>query len=229
VINRVEKIDGHVAVKNVIISVADKTGLETFVPALVGSCPDVSIYSTGGTYKRIKEILGPKSGDHLISVSDYTRQPEMQGGLVKTLDYRIYIGLLSEPYNTDHERDIDRLGAVNFDMVVVNLYPFHRKISEDEVSTEDARSFIDIGGPCMLRAAAKNFIRVASVCDPSDYAALIDELSGSGGMISLWRRYQLAEKAFRHTAEYDAEISAYFATQPFSLACEAYSVSGDTG
>ena len=117
-LNIVTEIDNRVAIRHVLMSVSDKTGLETFVPALVKACPGVKIYSTGGTYVKVKEILGADADKTLVAVSDYTGQPEMQGGLVKTLDFKIYLGLLSETYNAAHQSDIQRLSAVPLDMVV---------------------------------------------------------------------------------------------------------------
>ena len=159
-LNIVSKIDGRVRVKNVLMSVSDKTGLEEFVPALVKACPGVKIYSTGGTYSKVREILGPAAAETLVAVSDYTGQPEMQGGLVKTLDFKIYLGLLSETYNDAHQDDLKRLDAQPIDMVVVNLYPFQATVAKDGVTPEMARTNIDIGGPCMVRASAKNYLRV---------------------------------------------------------------------
>ena len=158
-LNIVTEIDNRVAVKHVLMSVSDKTGLETFVPALVKACPGVKIYSTGGTYTKVKEILGDKAEGTLVAVSDYTGQPEMQGGLVKTLDFKIYLGILSETYNDAHQADIKRLDAVALDMVVVNLYPFKQTVAKEGVTPEMARTNIDIGGPCMVRASAKNYLR----------------------------------------------------------------------
>ena len=208
-LNYVEKIDDAVKVKHVLASVSDKTGLDTFVPGLVRTSPGVKIYSTGGTYTKIKEILGASADANLMQVSEYTGQPEMQGGLVKTLDFKIYLGLLSETYNDAHRKDLDRTGAVAIDMVVVNLYPFKQTVAKPDVTAELARGNIDIGGPCMVRASAKNFIRVASVTDPADYAGILGELEKSGGKISLGTRFALARKAFKHTAEYDTAISGY--------------------
>ncbi|MEJ2040750.1 MAG: hypothetical protein P8X55_17735, partial [Desulfosarcinaceae bacterium] len=169
-LNIVDRIDDAVKVNHVLISVSDKTGLETFVPRLREINPAVRIFSTGGTYGRIAEILGSAAGDNLTQVSDYTGQPETQGGLVKTLDFKIYLGLLTETYNPSHQADLQRTRAVPIDMVVVNLYPFQATVAQAGVTVEKARGNIDIGGPCMIRAAAKNFIRVASVVDPGDYA-----------------------------------------------------------
>lgn len=211
-LNIVSEIDNRVPVRNVLMSVSDKSGLEDFVPGLVSRCPGVKIYSTGGTYTAIERILGPELAvDHLVSVSDYTGQPEMQGGLVKTLDFKIYLGLLSETYNEAHQRDLERTEGVAIDMVVVNLYPFKQTVAREGVTPEEARTNIDIGGPCMVRASAKNYLRVASVTDPADYAAILDELSAQAGYLSLATRLGLMKKAFAHTAEYDAAIAGFFA------------------
>lgn len=211
-LNVVTEIDGRVAVRHVLMSVSDKQGLERFVPGLVAACPGVRIYSTGGTYTAVRELLGPESARrHLVPVSEYTGQPEMQGGLVKTLDFKIYLGLLSETYNEAHQQDLARTRAVALDMVVVNLYPFGQTVARPGVTPEEARTHIDIGGPCMVRASAKNYLRVASVTDPADYGALLGELSTQGGTLGLETRFCLMKKAFEHTARYDRAIADYFA------------------
>ena len=214
-LNIVTEIDNRVAVRNVLMSVSDKTGLEAFVPALVKACPGVRIYSTGGTYKKIAEILGDAAKDTLVAVSDYTGQPEMQGGLVKTLDFKIYLGLLSETYNDAHQADLQRLAAQPIDMVVVNLYPFRETVARADVTPEMARTNIDIGGPCMVRASAKNYLRVASVTDPGDYANIAQELEAHGGTLGLDTRFRLMKKAFAHTAAYDTAIAGFFAGTPW--------------
>lgn len=212
-LNIVSNIDERVAVKHVLMSVSDKTGLALFVPALIAACPQVKILSTGGTYTAIQNLLTPEqAAAHLVSVSAYTGQPEMQGGLVKTLDFKIYLGLLSETYNDAHQKDLARTQAVGIDMVVVNLYPFQQTVAKSDVTPESARTNIDIGGPCMVRASAKNYLRVASVTDPLDYTSLIDELKANGGTLSLSTRFALMKKAFAHTAAYDTAIAAFFAT-----------------
>ena len=122
-LNIVQDIDNRVAIRRALISVSDKTGLDAFVPALLESCPDLVILSTGGTYAAIQALLKPGQEGRLQAVSDYTGQPEMQGGLVKTLDFKIYMGLLSETYNDAHQADMRRLDAAPIDLVVVNLYP----------------------------------------------------------------------------------------------------------
>ena len=221
-LNIVTEIDGRIPVKNVLMSVSDKTGLETFVPALVKACPGVKIYSTGGTYTKVKEILGAAAGETLVAVSDYTGQPEMQGGLVKTLDFKIYLGLLSETYNDAHQADLKRLCAQPIDMVVVNLYPFRQTVAKAGVTPELARTNIDIGGPCMVRASAKNYLRVASVTDPLDYGSIAGELADRGGTIGLDTRFKLMKKAFVHTAEYDTAIAQFFTSRTWAEIDGAY-------
>ena len=214
--NIVDRIDSLVSVRHVLVSVSDKGGLDTFIPQLVAINPDVKIFSTGGTYGRIQEILGDSAGSRLTQVSDYTGQPETQGGLVKTLDFRIYLGLLTETYNDSHQDDLKRTGSVPIDMVVVNLYPFKETIAKPGVTVEQARGNVDIGGPCMIRASAKNFIRVASVVDPSDYGMIVSELESNDGALTLGLRYRLAQKAFDHTAVYDRTIADYLGANPLS-------------
>jgi phosphoribosylaminoimidazolecarboxamide formyltransferase/IMP cyclohydrolase len=204
---------GLVKVKNILVSVSDKGGLEAFIPELVEINPHIRIYSTGGTYGRISEILGDSGASRLIQVSDYTGQPETQGGLVKTLDFKIYLGLLTETYNDAHQGDLKRTGAVPIDMVVVNLYPFKETISKPDVTVEQARGNIDIGGPCMIRASAKNYIRVASVVDPADYGQILSVLKANQGSTSLDLRFQLASKAFDHTAVYDRTIADFLVSK----------------
>ena len=220
--NIVTKIDDLVPVRTVLISVSDKAGLEAFVPELLKVCPQAKILSTGGTFDKLKEILGAKAGKRLQQVSDYTGQPETQGGLVKTLDFKIYLGLLTETYNKAHQGDLKRTKGVAIDMVVVNLYPFQATVAKAGVTLEEARSNIDIGGPCMIRASAKNYLRVAPVVDPKDYKKILAELSKNGGKTSLKLRFALAQKAFAHTANYDTAIAAYLGKQDPAGVRKAY-------
>lgn len=222
-LNIVEKIDDRVALKHVLMSVSDKTGLDTLAQGLVQNCPDIKIYSTGGTYRALQKIFtAAQAHQHLVAVSDYTGQPEMQGGLVKTLDFKIYLGLLSETYNADHQQDLQRVAAVPLDMVVVNLYPFQATVARADVTPEQARTNIDIGGPCMIRASAKNYLRVASVTDPADYPVLVQELARQQGRLSLAARFHFMQKAFAHTAAYDSAIMAYFARQQAEVVQAGY-------
>ena len=210
-IRTVKETDDLVTIKRALISVADKDGLGPFIQELAKLLPHLVIYSTGGTYKRIEETLKQNAMDkpRLVPVSKYTGQPEMQGGLVKTLDFKIYLGLLSETYNEHHQADFKRTGAFPIDLVVVNLYPFEKTIARKDVTPEDARGNIDIGGPCMLRAAAKNYLRVLPLCNPEDYDYLLTKLMEKNGATDLHTRFHFAKKAFCHTAEYDRNISRY--------------------
>ncbi|MAG13224.1 MAG: hypothetical protein CMN78_01370 [Spirochaetales bacterium] len=223
-IQTVNRISGDVEIRNIIVSVADKTGLDFLIPGLLSINPELKIYSTGGTYGRIQEIVGENHSEILVAISDYTGQPEMQGGLVKTLDFRLYLGLLSETYNPAHLADLERTEAVEFDMVVVNLYPFDKAISKAGSTVEDARGNIDIGGPCMLRAAAKNFLRVAPICEPQDYSRIVDQLKRGAGRLTVTDRLTYAKKAFAHTAEYESAISAYFANVAAGEITDTYKI-----
>ena len=208
-INTVRTIDNRVPVRHILISVSDKTGLDALVPELIKIGAGIKIFSTGGTYKKIAALLPEAARGNLIPVSDYTGQPETQGGLVKTLDFKIYLGLLTETHNEAHQADLARTGAVPIDIVIVNLYPFEQTVAQPNATVESARGNIDIGGPCMIRAAAKNFIRVAPVVDPVDYSLILDELRSTNGETTLETRAMLAKKAFAHTAEYDRAITEY--------------------
>jgi len=212
--NIVRHIDDRVKIERVLVSVSDKAGLEMLLPALLEINPGLHVYSTGGTSRAIAGILGPeRAAAHLSPVADYTGQPETQGGLVKTLDFKIYLGLLTETYNEAHQADLSRAGAVPLDMVVANLYPFEAAVAREGVSVEEARANIDIGGPCMIRAAAKNYLRLVAVVDPADYGPLIADLRANGGCLTLVQRFELARKAFAHTARYDAAISEFLAAR----------------
>jgi phosphoribosylaminoimidazolecarboxamide formyltransferase / IMP cyclohydrolase len=221
-VNVVNKIDDLVKVRQVLISVSDKAGLEQLMPGLLKACPGARILSTGGTFGRLQEIMGAAAKKQLLQVSDYTGQPETQGGLVKTLDFKIYLGLLTETYNPAHQGDLKRTKAAPIDLVVVNLYPFSATVAKPGVTVEQARANIDIGGPCMIRAAAKNYLRVASVVDPKDYAKIVKELAANQGRTTLKLRYELARKAFAHTARYDQGIAEYLDGQPTAKMKKAY-------
>jgi phosphoribosylaminoimidazolecarboxamide formyltransferase/IMP cyclohydrolase len=222
-INKVGTIDDRVRVKTVLASVSDKMGLDLLVRGLLSANPDVRILSTGGTHSAIARILGASAPRSLQKVSDYTGQPEMRGGLVKTLDFKIYLGLLAETYDPAHQEDLVRAGGVPIDMVVVNLYPFQETVAKGGATLEDARGNIDIGGPCLIRAAAKNFHRVTVLCDAADYAEVLREMARDG-TLGLATRFRLAQKAFRLTARYDAAVSDYLAGVPAEGARAPYTV-----
>jgi phosphoribosylaminoimidazolecarboxamide formyltransferase/IMP cyclohydrolase len=216
--NIVRQVDDWIQVRRILVSVSDKSGLEQLIPDMIQTNPTIHFYSTGGTYRRLAEILGPGAAALLTSVAAYTGQPETQGGLVKTLDFKIYLGLLTEHYNEAHQADLARTGAQPLDMVICNLYPFQATVAREGVTLEEARANIDIGGPSMIRAAAKNYLRVAVVVDPADYAGLVDSLKAHGGKLDLASRFALARKALAHTARYDEAIGQFLARQdPASL------------
>lgn len=224
-VNIVEMIDDGVKIKNILVSVSDKSGLNSFMPELLKINRQLKLYSTGGTYQALKDLLGTGlTEQNLFQVSAFTGQPEMQGGLVKTLDFKIYLGLLSETYNPAHAADLQRIQGMFFDMVVVNLYPFVKTIAAG-APPEAARANIDIGGPCLVRAAAKNFLRVASVTDPADYFSILEELRRTNGVLSLRTRFALAKKAFAHTAAYDTAIAGYWEKTSFELVQSCYKIS----
>ncbi|MFW5694283.1 MAG: hypothetical protein ACOCYB_03885 [Alkalispirochaeta sp.] len=207
-LNRVHRAQSRIPLQRALISVADKEGLEAFIRSLWELVPDLEIYSTGGTYTKISTVaeeLGRQK--NLVRISSYTGQPEMQGGLVKTLDYRIYLGLLSEQFNAAHQEDLERTGSVPFDLTICNFYPFEQTAASPGTTLEDLRTHIDIGGPTMLRASAKNFLRVASICRPEDYEHLLQEIQATGGATRLAWRAEHAAIAFRYTAHYEAAIA----------------------
>ena len=221
-VNIVEKIDDGVPIRHALISVSDKQGLERLTEELLQIEPEIKIFSTGGTFAKLERFLGNQAGKTLIPVSRYTGQPETQGGLVKTLDFKIYLGLLTETYNPSHQEDLKRTEAVPIDLVVVNLYPFQKTVENKDVFLEAARSNIDIGGPCMIRASAKNFHRVSILVDPNDYAAFTSSLKDNQGYTRVEERFQYAVKAFEHTAQYDKQIVSYMKQVHFKKEVQAY-------
>ena len=164
-------------VKRALISVSDKTGLEGFVRSLAKF--GVEILSTGGTAKAIESF-----GVAVREVSDYTGFPEMMNGRVKTLHPKIHAGLLARRDKTSHMEEAKKHDIGMIDMVVVNLYPFEKVAAKEGVPEEEAVENIDIGGPSMLRSAAKNYKAVACVCNPTRYESVIKELEASGGSLS---------------------------------------------
>src|SRR5690349_4846705 len=196
--------------KRALISVSDKTGIIEFVRELKGF--NVEIISTGGTAKALRE-----AGIDVRDISDVTGFPEMMDGRVKTLHPRVHGGLLALRDNPEHVAAMQQHGIEPIDMVVVNLYPFAATIAREGVTREEAIEQIDIGGPAMIRSAAKNTNDVAVVVDPAQYPALIEELRAQEGSISIPTRQRLAVEAFRKTAQYDATVSAYLAGETGDL------------
>ncbi|GJQ59279.1 MAG: bifunctional phosphoribosylaminoimidazolecarboxamide formyltransferase/IMP cyclohydrolase PurH [Candidatus Scalindua sp. AMX11] len=190
-------------IKRALISVSDKTGIANLAKGLKNH--SIEILSTGGTAKLLRE-----SGVDVIEVSDYTGFPEIMGGRVKTLHPKIHGGLLAVRDNEDHMNQIENLGIGTIDLVVVNLYPFEKTVSADNVTQEQAIENIDIGGPSMIRSAAKNFKHVAVVVNPGRYESLLRELNDNDGDLTLETRQQLVLEAFKQTSHYDRVIAKFF-------------------
>jgi len=189
-------------VQRAIVSVTDKAGLVPFVKALQEL--GVEIISTGGTARQLRE-----GGVRVQDVSDFTGFPEMLDGRVKTLHPKVHAGILAQRSNPEHVKTMAAHQLKPIDMVVVNLYAFEKTVARQGCTLPEAIENIDIGGPTMLRAAAKNYQDVAVVVDPQDYAPIIAEMKGSNGQLTLETRFRLAKKVFRLTHEYDGAISHY--------------------
>jgi len=189
-------------IKRALISVSDKEGIGQFAMGLNGL--GVEILSTGGTASLLKE-----KGIPIISVSDYTGFPEMLDGRVKTLHPKIHGGLLGQRSKKEHLDKMKEYGIKPIDMVIVNLYPFEETIAKEGCTLSEAIENIDIGGPTMLRSAAKNYIDVTVIVDPGDYERVLKEMKENDGFISLDTNFQLAKKVFQLTARYDGAISNY--------------------
>jgi phosphoribosylaminoimidazolecarboxamide formyltransferase / IMP cyclohydrolase len=192
-------------VRRALISVHDKTGIVDFARAL--ATLGVEILSTGGTAKLIRE-----AGVRVVDVSEATGFPEMLDGRVKTLHPRIHGGILARRDVPEHLAALDKHGIAPIDLVVSSLYPFEQTVARPGVTRDEAIEQIDVGGPTMIRAAAKNHGSVAVVTAQSQYGAVLDELRASGGSLSDATRFRLAQDAFRRTAEYDSAISAYLSS-----------------
>lgn len=192
-------------IKRALISVSDKIGIVPFVKQLTEL--GIEVISTGGTEQQIKEAGLPVTG-----ISEVTKFPEILHGRVKTLHPNVHGGLLGMRGNEEHERELAEHQIEFIDLVVVNLYPFQATISQQETTFSDAIENIDIGGPTMLRAAAKNHKDVTVVVDPNDYDTVVKEIQANGSTTEIFRR-ELAAKVFRHTAAYDSVIANYVTEQ----------------
>jgi phosphoribosylaminoimidazolecarboxamide formyltransferase/IMP cyclohydrolase len=187
-------------IRRALISVSDKTGVVNFARALGGR--GIEILSTGGTLKALEDGDVPAT-----SVEAYTGSPEVMGGRVKTLHPRVHGGILARLASEgDDQADLDRIGGKAIDLVVCNLYPFRQAVAKDGASYQDIVENIDIGGPSMVRSAAKNHARVTIVCDPEDYPAVLAEIEKDGD-VTIGTRKRLAAKAYGHTAAYDGAIA----------------------
>ncbi|MEG2188812.1 MAG: bifunctional phosphoribosylaminoimidazolecarboxamide formyltransferase/IMP cyclohydrolase, partial [Christensenella sp.] len=191
--------------KRAFLSVFDKSGVVDFARGLVEL--GFEILSTGGTQRELES-----AGIAVTNVSDITGFPECLDGRVKTLHPKIHAGILAMRENAEHMKQLKELGVETIDVVAVNLYPFKQTIAKDGVTLADAIENIDIGGPTMLRAAAKNWQDVASIVDSSDYETVLSELK-ENGEVSRDTKFMLCAKVFENTAAYDALIAAYLRQQ----------------
>src|SRR5687767_5613562 len=196
-------------IRRALISVSDKTGIIDF--ALTLKQFGVEIISTGGTARSLRD-----AGVDVLDVSDITGFPEMMDGRVKTLHPRVHGGLLALRDNSEHVAAMEQNGIEPIDMVVVNLYPFAATIAREGVTREEAIEQIDIGGPAMIRSAAKN-ARAVAVVATTNYEGLIEELTKNNGSLSLATRERLAQEAFQQTARYDSIVSSYLGATGLSL------------
>lgn len=191
--------------KRALLSVSDKTGLADFAKQLHEL--DYELVSTGGTKRAIEE-----AGVPVMSISEVTEFPEIMDGRVKTLHPSVHGGLLAKRANESHMRQLEELGIQTIDLVAVNLYPFKNTIAKEGVTEAEAIENIDIGGPTMLRSAAKSYEDVTVVVDPTDYEKVVEGLKNE--QLTSEERRQLAAKVFRHTANYDAMIAEYLTEEP---------------
>src|SRR5882672_3531763 len=187
-------------IQRALISVSDKTGLVDFAREL--HALGVEIVSTGGTARSLKN-----AGVPVIEISEFTGFPEMLDGRVKTLHPKVHGGLLFLRGNAEHEAQAAKHGIKPIDLVVVNLYPFEKTVAQPNVPLSEAIENIDIGGPSMLRSAAKNHASVTVVIDPSDYSAVLKDIKEHGGNTCEMFRWKLAVKVFETTSHYDTAIA----------------------
>ena len=203
-------------IERALISVYDKTNLLEIATALAQR--GVEILSTGGTAQHLRD-----AGIEILDVSDYTGFPEMLDGRVKTLHPKIHGGLLADRDNAEHNAQAEAHGITPIDMVICNLYPFEATVAKPDVTLPEAIENIDIGGPTMIRAAAKNYRHVAVLTEASQYPQIIADLDANDGCLSEERRFELAKEAFAHTSQYDTAIAAYLAhidSQPDEFATD---------
>jgi phosphoribosylaminoimidazolecarboxamide formyltransferase/IMP cyclohydrolase len=196
-------------IKRALLSVTDKSGLAEFGKFLAEH--GVEILSTGGTAKMLRD-----NGVPVVEVSDYTGFPEMLDGRVKTLHPKIHGGILGRRDLASHKEQMEKHGIGPIDLVVVNLYQFEKAVAQPGCTLENAIENIDIGGPTLLRASAKNYESVTVVVDPADYPKIMQEMKSNKGATTVATRFQLARKVFALTSAYDTAISHYLKDK---LAC----------
>ena len=188
-------------IERALISLTDKSGIEGFAKEL--KALGVEILSTGGTAAKMRE-----AGIEVMDVSEFTGFPEMLDGRVKTLHPKVHGGILNQRDNADHQKQCAENGLKNIDLIAVNLYAFEKTVADPNCSLADAIENIDIGGPTLLRASAKNFQDVTVIVDPADYPIVLKEMKETGNT-TLKTRFRLAAKVFALTASYDTTISAW--------------------
>ncbi len=188
-------------IERALISLTDKAGIEGFATEL--ATLGVELLSTGGTAKKLRD-----AGLAVMDVSSFTGFPEMLDGRVKTLHPKVHGGILNQRANRDHQQQCAAHGLKNIDLIAVNLYAFAKTVADPNCSLADAIENIDIGGPTMLRAAAKNFHDVTVIVDPADYGQVITEIKAAGNT-TLKTRFMLMKKVFALTAAYDTAISTW--------------------
>lgn len=199
-----------VPVRTALISVSEKAGLVHFVKDLYNTNPELTIISSGGTARALRDGLDAPYSDRVVDVSRYTGFPESPGDLVKTLHPRVHGGLLLDWGNSEHLAYMLENGIIEIDMAVLNLYPFSDVVAKPDATPVKAREMIDIGGPAMVRAAAKNFPRVAVVTDPNNYANVLNELDKNEDATSFGFRQDCRTAAFETTLEYERGIVEYY-------------------
>ncbi len=188
-------------IERALLSLTDKSGIESFAKELVSL--GIELLSTGGTAKKLRE-----AGLAILDVSQFTGFPEMLDGRVKTLHPKVHGGILNQRSNRDHQQQCATHGLQNIDLIAVNLYAFEKTVADPHCSLADAIENIDIGGPTMLRAAAKNFHDVTVIVDPADYPTVLQEIRATGNT-TLKTRFQLMKKVFALTSAYDTAISKW--------------------
>ena len=191
-----------IKIRRALISVSDKTAVAGLAKELSGY--GAEILSTGGTARYLSQ-----QGIAIRSIDDVTGHPEILDGRVKTLHPRVHAALLARRDLADHLEQCRKLGIELIDMVVVNLYPFEKTVAAEKVTLEEAVEQIDIGGPTMIRSAAKNFAGVAVVTSPEQYPQVIEQLRANAGALDLALRFELAKAVFRRTSGYDLAITNY--------------------
>ncbi len=205
----------NVQIKTALLTTSDKTGLPEFARAL--EARGVKILSTGGTAKTLAA-----AGVTVIEVGDYTGFPEMLDGRVKTLHPKIHAGILARRSLATHMEALARHQIPTIELVVCNLYPFNATVAKPGVTLEEAIENIDIGGPTLVRAAAKNWEHVVIVVDPADYSRVLEEFETNDGSVGCETRFALAQKAFSHTASYDGAISNWWTARDMDNVATAF-------